>query len=464
VTNDLAFLTITDLARAIHSREVSPTEVTRAMLERIERVDPRINSYITITSDLALQQAKQAEQDLVSGKDAGPLHGVPIALKDLYATKGIRTTGHSKVLADWIPDEDATATTLLREAGAVLLGKLAMHEFAFGVPAFDTPFPPARNPWGTEHITGGSSSGSGAALAAGLCYGALGSDTGGSIRSPAALCGVAGIKPTYGRTSRAGVLPLSWSLDHVGPMARSVADCAVMLQAIAGYDPKDPASADVAAPDFTSTLNDGVAGLRIGVPRDWFSEGDGTHSEVLAAFQAALEVLAGQGAQIVDVDSSPFINARAANTIIMISEAYAYHEDTLKTRPQDLSSGVRNRAREGAFLTAADYVDAQRARGVLANQVRNIMRDVDVIASPAAPQPAETFEEQDPDARYRMPSYTPVFNLTGLPAMSVPCGFSSDGFPIGLQIAGRAFDEATVLRVGHAYEGATDWHRRHPEL
>jgi len=464
VTDDLAFLTITDLARAIHSHEVSPTEVTRAMLERIERVDPRINSYITVTSDLALQQAKQAEQDLASGKVAGPLHGVPIALKDLYATKGIHTTGHSQVLVDWIPDEDATVTALLREAGAVLLGKLAMHEFAFGVPAFDTPFPPARNPWGTEHITGGSSSGSGAALAAGLCFGALGSDTGGSIRSPAALCGVAGIKPTYGRTSRAGVLPLSWSLDHVGPMARSVADCAVMLEAISGYDPRDPASADVAAPDFTSTLNDGIAGLRIGVPRDWFNEGDGTHPEVLAAFEAAIGVLAGQGAQIVEVDSSPFINARAANTIIMISEAYAYHEDTLKTRPQDLSSGVRNRAREGAFITAADYVDAQRARGVLANQVRSIMRDVDVIASPAAPQPAETFEEQDPDARYRMPSYTPVFNLTGLPAMSVPCGFSSDGFPIGLQLAGRAFDEATVLRAGHSYEGATDWHRRHPDL
>ena len=434
------------------------------MLERIERVDPGINSYVTVTSDLALQQAKQAEQDFASGKDRGPLHGVPIALKDLYATKDIRTTGHSKVLVDWIPDEDATVTTLLREAGAVLLGKLAMHEFAFGAPGFDTPFPPARNPWGTEHITGGSSSGSGAALAAGLCYGALGSDTGGSIRSPAALCGVAGIKPTYGRASRAGVLPLSWSLDHVGPMARSVADCAVMLEAISGYDAKDPASADVAVPDFTSTLGQGVAGLRIGVPRAWFNEEEGTHPEVLAAFDSALGILAREGAAIVEVDSSPFVNARAANTIIMISEAFAYHEGTLKTRPQNLSAGVRNRAREGAFISAADYVDAQRARVVLANQVRSILRDVDVIASPAAPQPAETFEDQDPDSRYRMPSYTPVYNLTGLPAMSVPCGFSSDGFPIGLQIAGRAFDEATVLQVAHAYESATDWHHRHPAL
>ena len=257
---------------------------------------------------------------------------------------------------------------------------------------------------------------------------------------------------------------MSWSLDHVGPMARSVADCALMLEAIAGYDPKDAASADVAAPDFTSMLDDGVAGLRIGVPRDWFNEGDGTHPEVLAAFEAAIEVLANEGAKIVEVDSSPFIKARAANTIIMISEAYSYHEETLKTHPQDLSAGVRNRAREGAFITAADYVDAQRARVVLGNQVRSIMRDVDVVASPAAPQPAETFEEQDPDSRYRMPSYTPVYNLTGLPAMSVPCGFSSDGFPIGLQIAGRAFDEATVLRVAQAYERETDWHQRHPDL
>jgi aspartyl-tRNA(Asn)/glutamyl-tRNA(Gln) amidotransferase subunit A len=464
VSTDPAFLTITGLAAAIRGREVSPTEITRLMLERIERIDPRINSFITVTGDLALQQAKDAEQALATGKDVGPLQGVPIALKDLYATKGIRTTGHSKVLVDWVPDEDATVTTQLREAGTVLLGKLAMHEFAFGAPGFDTPFPPARNPWNTDHITGGSSSGSGAALAAGLAFGSLGSDTGGSIRSPAAFCGIAGIKPTYGRTSRAGVLPLSWSLDHVGPMARCVADCALMLQAISGYDPTDPASADTEVPDFSARLEDGVAGLRIGVPWEWLNENEGTHPEVVAAFEEAIGTLRTLGAQVSGVDASPFIKARAANTIIMIAEAYAYHENTLKTNPYDLSAGVRSRAREGAFITAADYVDAQRARVVLSGQVRSILREVDVIASPAAPQPAESFEEQDPEARYRWPSYTPVYNLTGLPAMSVPCGFSSDGLPIGLQIAGRAFDEATVLRVGRAFERATDWHQRHPEL
>ena len=464
MSSDLAFLTITELGAAIRRHEVSPTEVTRLMLERIERIDPQIHSYITVTGDLALKQARDVERDLAAGKDVGPLAGVPIALKDLYATKGIRTTAHSRVLADWVPDQDATVTTRLRDAGAVLLGKLAMHEFAFGVPAFDAAFPPACNPWGTDRITGGSSSGSGAAVAAGLAYGALGSDTGGSIRSPAALCGIAGIKPTYGRASRTGVLPLSWSLDHVGPMTRSVADCALMLQAISGYDATDAASANVSTPDFSAALEDGVAGLRIGVPWEWLNENDGTHPEVVAAFEAALDTLRSLGAQVVPVDPAPFITSRAPNTIIMIAEAYSYHENTLRTNPQDLSAGVRNRAREGAFISAADYVDAQRARTVICAQVRGILREVDVIASPAAPQPAEVFEDQDGDARYRMPTYTPVYNLTGLPAISVPCGFSSDGLPLGLQIAGRAFDEAMVFRVARAYERATDWHQRHPEL
>jgi aspartyl-tRNA(Asn)/glutamyl-tRNA(Gln) amidotransferase subunit A len=247
-------------------------------------------------------------------------------------------------------------------------------------------------------------------------------------------------------------------------MTRCVSDCALMLQAISGYDATDPASADFAVPDFSATLEDGVAGLRIGVPWEWLNENDGTHPEVVAAFEAAIDTLRGQGAQIVSVDSAPFILSRAPNAIIMIAEAYAYHENTLRTNPQGLSATVRNRAREGAFITAADYVDAQRARSVLSAQVRSILREVDVIASPGAPQPAEVFEDQDGDSRYRMPTYTPVYNLTGLPAISVPCGFSSDGLPIGLQIAGRAFDEATVFRVARAYERATDWHQRHPEL
>jgi aspartyl-tRNA(Asn)/glutamyl-tRNA(Gln) amidotransferase subunit A len=339
-----------------------------------------------------------------------------------------------------------------------------MHEFAFGVPGFDTPFPPARNPWELNHVTGGSSSGSGAALAAGFCYGALGSDTGGSIRSPAALCGIVGIKPTYGRVSRAGVVPLSWSLDHAGSMARSVEDCALLLQAIAGHDPKDPASAHAPVPDYSAELRRGVQGLRIGVPREWFSEGSGTNAEVLTAFDAAIAVLESLGAKAIAVESSPFTNARAANTLILIAEAYAYHEQTLRTRAQDLSAGVRNRVREGAFVSAADYVDCQRARSVISHQIAAIFNEVDVILSPSAPQPAEAFDQQDPDARYKMPSYTNPFNLTGLPAISLPCGFSEAGLPIGLQIAGRAFEESTVLQTAQAYESATDWHLRHPAL
>jgi aspartyl-tRNA(Asn)/glutamyl-tRNA(Gln) amidotransferase subunit A len=462
-TPDLPFLTIVQLAEAYRRRDISPLEVTRAMLERIERIDPEVHAYITVTADFALRQAKQAEEALTGGEDLGPLHGVPVALKDLYATKAIRTTAHSKVLIDWLPEADSKAASRLHEAGAVLLGKLAMHEFAFGTTGFDLPFEPARNPWDLARVTGGSSSGSGAALAAGLCYGALGSDTGGSIRNPAALCGIVGLKPTYGRVSRRGVVPLSWSLDHVGPMARSVEDCALILQAIAGYDAEDPASADTPVPDYMQGLNDGVPGLRLGVPRDWFSEGEGTDPEVLPAFDAALNVLEGLGARVVSLDAKPFITARAALMLIMIAEAYAYHEQTLKTHPQDLSPAVRSRAREGAFISAADYINAQRARSVITSQLQALLKDVDVIASPSAAQPAERFEEQDLDRRYRLPSYTPVYNLTGLPAISVPCGFTSAGLPIGLQLAGRAFDEATVLRAAQAYESATDWHTHHPK-
>ena len=464
MASDMPFLTITEVAKGLRKREFSPVELTQACLDRIHALDGKVNSFITVTEHLALGQAMQAEKAMRAGQDLGPLHGIPIALKDLYTTKDIRTTAHSRVLLDWFPTEDATTTALLREAGTVLLGKLAMHEFAFGVPGFDTPFPPARNPWDLEHVTGGSSSGSGAALAAGFCYGALGSDTGGSIRSPAALCGIVGIKPTYGRVSRAGVVPLSWSLDHAGPMARNVEDCAILLQAIAGYDPKDAASANVAVPDYSADLRRGVQGLRIGVPREWFSEGSGTNIEVMTAFDAAIGMLESLGGKAIAVESAPFVNARAANTLILIAEAYAYHEQTLRTRAQDLSAGVRNRVREGAFVSAADYVDCQRARSMISSQVAAILNEVDVIVSPSAPQPAEAFDKQDPDARYKMPSYTNPFNLTGLPAISLPCGFSAAGLPIGLQIAGRAFEESTVLRAAQAYESATDWHLRHPSL
>jgi aspartyl-tRNA(Asn)/glutamyl-tRNA(Gln) amidotransferase subunit A len=462
--DDVLFRSIVELAGMYRKHEVTPVEVTQAAFDRIARVDGRIRSFVTLTRELAMEQARAAQDELARGIDRGPMQGVPIGLKDLYNTKGIRTTAHSRVLLDNVPAEDATAASKLYEAGAVLLGKLAMHEFAFGGPSHDSAFPPPGNPWNTKHVTGGSSSGSGAALSARLCFGALGSDTGGSIRNPANLCGIAGIKPTYGLVSRRGVIPLSWSLDHCGPMARTVEDCAIMLQVIAGHDPKDAASANVPLHDYRAGLHDSVGGLRVGVPRSWFDQGEGTAPEILAAFEDVLRVLQDLGAQLIEVDGAPFRDGRPPNTTILLAEAYAYHEDNLRTRPDDYGAGLRSRLREGAFLSAADYIQAQRARAVLCDQVREILRGVDVIVSPAGARAAEAFDSIDPDAAYKGPNYTNVFNLTGLPAMSVPCGFSPSGLPIGLQIAGRAFDEATVLRLAHAYEQATDWHTRAPEV
>src|ERR1051325_2253722 len=323
---DLCYLTLTEAAAGLRRRDFSPVELAQACLHRIEAFDARLHSFITLTADLALADAKRAEQELRS-HNRGPLQGVPIALKDLYATKGIRTTCHSALLEHWVPDYDATTVAKLHEAGVVLLGKLGMHEFAFGGPSVDAPFPAVRNPWNPAHIPGGSSSGSGAALAAGFCYGALGSDTGGSIRTPAAHCGIVGLKPTYGRVSRYGVVPLSWSLDHAGPMARSVEDCAILLQAIAGHDARDAASANVPVADFSAGLHSGIKGLRVGVPRaGWFDEKLGVDAATGKLVDQALEVLKNLGAAIVDLDGKPFAQARFANQTILLCEAYAYHE------------------------------------------------------------------------------------------------------------------------------------------
>jgi aspartyl-tRNA(Asn)/glutamyl-tRNA(Gln) amidotransferase subunit A len=464
-STELFHLTVAEAAAGIRKRDFSSTELTKACLERINSIDGKLHSFITVTADLALEQAEQADRELKSGKDCGPLHGVPIALKDLYATKGIRTTCHSAVLEHWIPDHDATAVTKLREAGTVLLGKLGMHEFAFGGPSVDAPFPAVRNPWNVAHIPGGSSSGSGAALAAGLCYGALGSDTGGSIRTPSSHCGVVGIKPTYGRVSRYGVIPLSWSLDHAGPMARSVEDCAVLLQAIAGYDSKDPASANVAAPDFRAGLKDGIKGLRIGVPRvHWFDENKGTDPQTETVFNDALKVLESLGAVIVEIDGRPFSIARKANQTILVAEAYAYHEKTLQSTPEKIGSSARRRILEGAFLSASDYITAQRARAELNNQIRENFSRIDVFVTPSAPRPPEAFATMDPNEQNLRPSFTNPFNLTGLPAISVPGGFTEGNLPAGLQIVAQPFEESVALRVAYAFEQATDWHHRRPTL
>jgi aspartyl-tRNA(Asn)/glutamyl-tRNA(Gln) amidotransferase subunit A len=448
---------------AIRSGHVSPTELVRAELDRIDALDDRLHSYVLVTRDIALEQAGEAERELAAGRDRGPLHGIPLALKDLYATRGIRTTAHSRVLLDWIPDDDATAAVRLREAGAVLLGKQGMSEFAFGGYAHE-PFPSPRNPWNTDHEPGGSSSGSGSAVAAGLCFGALGSDTGGSIRKPASNCGVVGIKPTYGRVSRRGVIPLAWSLDHAGPLARSVEDVAILLGAIAGHDPLDPTSSAEPVPDYRATLGRGIEGLRLGVPRSWLMELGTIEPDVLAAFDAATEVLAGCGAEIVELDGGPFIAARSPNVIILTTECYAYHEPTLRERPDLYGAGVRKRMEEAVFLDAADYLAAQRARTVIRGQVYEILGDVDAILSPTAARAPEAFARLDPESRFKEPSFVNPWNLLGLPAISVPCGFSSGGLPIGLQIAAGPFEEPLVLQIAHVYEQSTPWHERHPSF
>ncbi|HEY7555944.1 MAG TPA: amidase [Candidatus Binatia bacterium] len=464
-TSELCHLTIAEAGAGLRAKRFSPVELTKACLARIESIDGKLHSFITVTAERALKHAEQAQRELQSGKDRGPLHGIPVALKDLYATKGIRTTCHSAVLQDWIPDYDATTVTKLNDAGAILLGKLGMHEFAFGGPSIDAPFPAVRNPWNTAHITGGSSSGSGAALAAGLCYGALGSDTGGSIRNPAAHCGIVGIKPTYGRVSRHGVIPLSWSLDHAGPMARSVEDCAAMLQALAGYDAKDPASANATVPDFSAGLRQGIQGLRVGVPRgNWFDENLGVAIETETLFNAALRILQELGAEIIELEGKPFSLARKANQTILIAEAYAYHEKTYQSTPEKFGSTVRRRMLEGAFLSAADYIAAQRARAVLNEQMLANFSRVDIFATPTVARPPDAFDTMDPNEQNLRPSFTNPFNLTGLPAISVPCGLTEGNLPVGLQFVARPFDETTCFRVGYAYEQATEWRKQRPPV
>jgi aspartyl-tRNA(Asn)/glutamyl-tRNA(Gln) amidotransferase subunit A len=459
----LHYLTIAEAAEAIQKHEVSPLELTRTFLERIDALDQQLNAFITVTAESALQEARAAEAAILRGDYQGPLHGIPIALKDLYATKGIRTTAHSRVLQAWVPDEDATAVVRLKQAGTVLLGKLAMHEFAFGGPSLKGPFPPARNPWNLDHLPGGSSSGSGTAVAAGLCMGSLGSDTGGSIRGPASLCGIVGLKPTYGRVSRYGVVPLSWSLDHCGPMTWTVRDTAIMLQAIAGYDPKDPASSKTSVPDFARALREDVKGTVVGVLRRDFFDPEQVHPETLAAVESALKLLEDLGAKTKAVDIPSLDYVGAAWNCITMSEAYAYHEANLKTQPQNYGEYILPRVRVGAFYSVADYLQAQRVRTLLQHEFAQVMNEVDVLITPTSLQPAERFDEFDPSSPLRR-SFTRIFNFTGMPAISICCGFTASGLPIGLQIAGRAFDEAMVLRVAHTYERHSAWRQQRPSL
>jgi aspartyl-tRNA(Asn)/glutamyl-tRNA(Gln) amidotransferase subunit A len=460
MSDAIAYATIRELGERYRKRDLSPVEVTRTLLGRIEQLDPMLHAFITLTADRAMADARAAEAALQRG-DARPLLGIPVAHKDIYCTRGIRTTGGSALLADWLPEDDATCVQRWQEAGTVLLGKLITHEFAFGLQLPGHRFLPARNPWNTAHIPGGSSSGSGAALAAGLVVGATGSDTGGSIRGPAAFCGIVGLKPTYGRVSRAGVLSLSWTLDHTGPMARTVEDCAYLLQAMAGHDAADPASSRVPIDDYLAPLGQDIRGVKIGVPRAYFF--DGIDAEVAQAFEGALTTLRELGAEVRDV-TIPSLHTTPAFLLILMAEAFAYHERDIREHPELYGDVLRERILTGALVTAAEYTQAQRLRAQLCREMTEVLRDVDVLATPTAPAPATPFTlAQDPEFGFPR-SNMPPFNLTGLPTLALPCGFTSSELPLSLQLAGRPFDEGMVLRVGHAYEQATPWHTRRPPV
>ena len=459
-TTELCTLSLKELSSLMRDRRVSPVEVTQAYLERIDALNETLHAYITVTRDQALTDARRCEGEILRGDYRGPLHGVPVALKDLYDTAGVRTTAASKIHAQRVPAEDATSVARLRAAGAVIIGKTNLHEFAYGVTTDSSYFGPTRNPWDLARVPGGSSGGSGAAVAAGLCAAASGSDTGGSIRIPAALCGIVGLKPTYGRISCHGLLPLSWTLDHPGPMTRTVYGAAVMLAAMAGYDPRDPASADVPVPDYTANLRDSVAGLRIGLDPGWALSG--IHQEVRVAFQEALAVLEHLGVEIVEVSVPRVEEGMEAALTILMAEATAIHEEFLRTRPDDYQPDVRARLEKGFAISGSDYGRARRTGELLRRDFITLFRKVDLLATPMCGIPAPRLGQQEVvingetvSVMAPLTRYTRVFNLTGLPAISVPCGFSSEGLPIGLQLVGRAWDEATVLRAAYVYETAT---------
>jgi aspartyl-tRNA(Asn)/glutamyl-tRNA(Gln) amidotransferase subunit A len=464
--DDLRFLTIAQASDLIRTRSLSPVELTRALLARIESIDPQLNAFITLTGELALDQARRAESEIAAGGYRGAMHGIPIALKDLYYTKGILTSGHSKVGLTHVPAVDGTATSKLRKAGAVMLGKLATHEFAHGGPSFDLPWPPARNPWDTARFTGGSSSGSAAAVAAGLAMGSLGSDTGGSIRTPASYCGVVGFKPTYGVVSRYGVIPNSFSLDHCGPLTWSVEDCAIMLQTVAGYDSKDPASARAKLPDYRAALGRNLEGMRIGVLRHLWEEDLPAGNELRQAMEQALAVLKDLGGSIETARMRPAQEYYDVKVIIAENEAFAIQLKDLVARPGDYGAHYLGRVLVACLFQGPDYVRAQRQRRRLVEGMLPLYERYDVLVT-AGMGPAPRLDAHRSIGfwdKWQKPSITTVFDVTGGPALMVCNGYSASGLPLGMQFAGRPFDDATVLKAAYAYEQATEWRARRPEL
>ncbi|PYM31424.1 MAG: Asp-tRNA(Asn)/Glu-tRNA(Gln) amidotransferase subunit GatA [Candidatus Rokuibacteriota bacterium] len=454
---------LADAAAAVKAGAVSPVELTRVCLERIERVDHALHAFVSVDAERALQDARRAEREIQAGRSRGPLHGIPVGLKDNYDTLGVATRNGSRVFADRMPTEDATVWARLQEAGAVLLGKTTMSEAAWGVD-----FPPVRNPWDVRRNPGLSSGGSGAAVAAGLCFMAMGSDTGGSIRIPAGLSGVVGLKATYGRVSRAGVMPHTWSLDHAGPLSRRVEDAALVLGLIAGHDPRDSASASVPVGDYLADLKKGVRGMRIGVPREHFW--DRIEGRVATVVRQALHDLEAAGAKLTEVSIPHMPTALGAILVTEMASVTAWHDKYLKQpeRRAKYTPEVRALMDAGKLIFATDFLKAQRLRRALTDQVRAAFDGVDVLATPTLPLCAWDVSEshvqidgQPEHVLHACWRFTYPWNLTGLPALSVPCGFVAE-LPVGLQLVGRPFDEATILRAGHAYQEATRWHERRP--
>ena len=466
---ELCYMSAGELSRLIRDRQVSPVEVVDAHLARIEATEPTLNSFITLLPDHAREAARRAEAQIQAGNYRGPLHGIPVGLKDLFNTAGVRTTSGSRTLDTFIPKEDCTVAARFQQAGAILLGKLNMHQFAYGPTGENFDYGHMHNPWNPELVTGGSSGGSGSAAAAGQCTITMGSDTGGSVRIPAALCGIVGLKPTYGLVSRAGLTPLSWCLDHPGPMVRTVEDAAITMNTIAGHDPSDPATTTRSIPDYTAALTGSVEGLRIGVVKEYFEAP--LDSEVETAVRAAIAQLSEMGATVTEVSLPMFADAQAISGTILMSEAAAYHRELLAKDGDKLTPSVRLRLEAGLFVTAADYLKAQQARARFNYEMSQLFQNVDLLAGPSEPITAPpilatevTIGDSTVGTVGALTQYTRPYNISGTPAVSVPCGFSQAGMPIGLQLAGRAFDEATVLRAAHAYEQSTDWRRQRPPV
>lgn len=460
--SELPFLDLAEASRAVQKKEVSPVELTRACLERIERLNPKLNAFITVTGEAALQEARTAEAEIARGEWKGPLHGIPLAVKDLIETAGVKTTAASAVLKDNVPTADAEVVRRLKSAGAILLGKLNLHEFAYGGSGIIGHFGPVRNPWNTAHVTGGSSSGSAAAVAACLCYGAIGTDTAGSIRLPAACCGITGLKPTYGLVSARGVIPLSWSLDHVGPMARTAIDVALMLQAIAAYDPQDIYCQKFPPVYYPSAIEEKTNALRLGVPREFWNDVD---EEIKLAVDAAVAAIAKTTAGVQEIEL-----ATNADRTLVRCEPYAYHQKYLPQQENDYDPETLKRIRSGADVTAIQYVQAYRELLQQRRQVLRLFDDIDLVLTPTTPTLAPSLAElQAATDQLRgkelvMLQNTRPFNVYGLPSISLNCGFSKSGLPIGLQITGAPGTEGAVLAVAHAYQQQSTWQHKMPEL